>query len=300
MILLSLAIYIMSKVLRKIIKPKDKFTEILLIIASNILILNQYALEYLLFPESAVMCLGVLFLVIAIKVLVESPKHKYLKIFICLLITGLSYQAELNIFPVLAIMIYIVKQIKEKKKITIFLKEFIIELLKLSLIIIVELVIALVIIHLTKSLLQDTSSRMIKLTDFNSIIVRGKLILKYMRELWNNCMHMLPKHTLTTTIFLTLVLLVLINAQKQTIIHYILLLCINIIVCTIPMFVFDTGIRGRVSVPLTMVMGISCIILITSIQDIQTKWKRNIITIFTISLFILNAIYVIKNIADIV
>ena len=298
MILLSLAIYIMSKVLRKIIKPKDKFTEILLIIASNILILNQYALEYLLFPESAVMCLGVLFLVIAIKVLVESPKHKYLKIFICLLITGLSYQAELNIFPVLAIMIYIVKQIKEKKKITIFLKEFIIEMLKLSLIIMAVLAITLGIIYLTKSVLNNNTEKIISLTSYRAFIRRGRIVSKYMDELWNNCMHMLPKHTFTATIVLTIILLVLTKAKKQTIIYYILLMMVILLVCTAPLFVFDMGIHGRVSVPLAMVMGISCIILIANVQEIQTKWIKNVAVVFTIFLFVVNAIFILQNIAE--
>ena len=63
--------------------------EILIYLSAFILILNQYALEYLLFPESAVMCVGVLFTVLALKEFVSENKFKYLKITILLLLTGL-------------------------------------------------------------------------------------------------------------------------------------------------------------------------------------------------------------------
>ena len=49
------------------------------------------------------MCLGMLFTVLAIKSFVSDSKYKYLKTGIFLLLTGLSYQGELNIFPILAI-----------------------------------------------------------------------------------------------------------------------------------------------------------------------------------------------------
>ena len=45
---ISIAIYMISKILEKIIKPEKTFTKILLIGASFVLILNQFTLEYLL------------------------------------------------------------------------------------------------------------------------------------------------------------------------------------------------------------------------------------------------------------
>ena len=49
-----------NKILEKIINPEKVITKLMLLAGSFILILNQFTLEYLLFPESAVMCLGVL------------------------------------------------------------------------------------------------------------------------------------------------------------------------------------------------------------------------------------------------
>ncbi len=114
-IFISSAIYTMNKILEKLIKPKDKIQKISLILASFVLILNQFTLEYLLFPESAVMCLGLFLIVLATKIMIDNPKHKYIKIFIMLLIAGISYQGLLNIFPVLAMITYLVKEITEDK-----------------------------------------------------------------------------------------------------------------------------------------------------------------------------------------
>ena len=137
----TILIYIISKIFIDIIKPENKKKEILIYLASFVLILNQYTLEYLLFPESAVMCLGVLFNVIAIKFMVDNPKCKYIKIFSALLVAVFCYQGVLNMFPVLAILVYIVKQILDKREYKVKEKEFFVEMIKLAFIVIVVLAI---------------------------------------------------------------------------------------------------------------------------------------------------------------
>ena len=68
-IFIATAIYLMSKILEKIINPQKNLTKVLLVLSCFVLILNQFSLEFLIFPESAVMCLGVLLNVIAIKIM---------------------------------------------------------------------------------------------------------------------------------------------------------------------------------------------------------------------------------------
>ncbi len=130
-----------NKILEKIINPEKVITKLMLLAGSFILILNQFTLEYLLFPESAVMCLGVLFNVIAIKFMVDNPKCKYIKIFLALLVAVFCYRGVLNMFPVLAILVYIVKQILDKREYKVKEKEFFVEMKKLAFIVIVVLAI---------------------------------------------------------------------------------------------------------------------------------------------------------------
>lgn len=298
MIFLSISIHILSKVLRKILQPQSILSEIMIILASYVLILNQFTLEYLLFPESAVMCFGMLFLIISVKLVYESPNHKYFKIFLCLLITGLSYQGELNIFPALVIMIYVVKQIKENKKIKLFLKEFFLEMIKLAMIMIFVLAITMIMIKMGKAYFHDTSDRMMKFINLRAVYLRGEIILEYMDELWNECMHMLPKHSNTIVIMITIILLVIIKAKKQTMINYICLLAVMIASCVLPMFIFNTGICGRVNIPLMMTSGVSLVILLATSQHSNTEWQKNIVTIFTILVFIINSIFIIQNLTE--
>ena len=108
------------------------------------------------------MCLGMLFTVLAIKNFVSDSKYKYLKTGIFLLLTGLSYQGELNIFPILAILVIMLKQIKDKKKIKISLKDALKDFAKLVGITIIALAISYVIVKVCGNIFgQDKQSFMI-------------------------------------------------------------------------------------------------------------------------------------------
>ena len=50
MVFLAIAIYIIGGIFKDIIKPNSVLKEVLIYLASFVLILNQYTLEYLLFP----------------------------------------------------------------------------------------------------------------------------------------------------------------------------------------------------------------------------------------------------------
>ena len=57
-LLLSLSVFILFKTLLKTMKIEKLPDKIILLLAIFILVFNQFSLEFLLFPESAVMCLG--------------------------------------------------------------------------------------------------------------------------------------------------------------------------------------------------------------------------------------------------
>lgn len=297
-IFISISVYMISKILEKIIKPEKTFTKILLIGASFVLILNQFTLEYLLFPESAVMCLGVLFNVIAVKIMVDNPKHKYLKIFLALLVAVFSYQGLLNMFPVLAILVYIVKQIKEKGEIKKKVKEFFIEMFILAIIVVILLGLSLVAINVGKTLLDSNQDRMIHLKDDKAISLRQETVTEYIDELWNKTMYMLPDHLNTAIILISLILLILLKANKWTFTQYIILIIGSFVMCIGPMFIFNTGVCGRVNEPLTMLWGASLMILLTQSTVQKENNTIKIIYAFIILSFILNNIFILQNISE--
>lgn len=298
-IFIATAIYLMNKILERIVNPEKTITKLMLTAGCFLLILNQFTLEYLLFPESAVMCLGVLFNVIAVKIMVDNPKHKYLKIFFSLLIAGFSYQGLLNMFPVIAILIYIIKLIKDKRNYKVNLKEFVIEMIKLAIIVLAVLGICMIAIKVGTTLLNSDQDRTIKIKDEKSFSLRTETVADYVDELWNNSMHTLPSHTNTIILIASFILLILLKTKKQVILRYLLLIIISFIMCILPMFVFNTGIAGRVNLPLMMLWGASLIILVVQSTIINKETKiLKVLYGFIILSFIINNIFIMQNITE--
>ena len=216
-ILIGTSIYLIDRILENIIKTENNTLKIMLIASSFVLILNQFTLEFLLFPESAVMCLGVLLNVIAIKIMIESPKHKYLKIFFTLLIAALCYQGLLNMFPVLAIMTYIVKQIVDKEEYKIKEKEFFTEMIKLAVIVIAVLAICMIVVKIGTTSLNSKQDRMMHLIDLEAVMLRGETVAEYMDELWNKSMHMLPNNFSNIILIISFISLIILRTKKNVI-----------------------------------------------------------------------------------
>lgn len=297
-VFIATSIYLMYKILENIIKPQKKIVKLMLIASTFVLILNQFTLEYLLFPESAVMCLGVLFNVIAVKIMVNNPKHKYAKIFLALLVAVFSYQGLLNMFPVLAILIYIVKEIMDKREYKVKEKEFFVEMIKLAVIVIVVLGISMVAIKLGKTLLNSDQDRMIHMVDMEAVKLRGEIVLEYLAELWNETMYMLPSHINSAVLIISLIMMIVLKTKKEIIMQYILLLVVSFTICIIPMFIFNTGVCGRVNEPLTMIWGASLIILLVQSTTIPECKKTKFIYGFIIASFIINNIFIMQNITE--
>ena len=297
-IFIGTAIYTISKIFEKLIKPKSQILKISITLASFILILNQFTLEYLLFPESAVMCFGLFLNVLAVKIMIENPKHKYLKIFILLFLAGISYQGLFNIFPILAMTTYLVKEITEDKPYKEKEKEFFIEMIKLAIIVMLALLICIGIIKIGTTMLNSKQDRRMHLISFEAVQLRGETVREYLNELWNECMAMLPKHTNTITLIISFILLLINRTKKEYIMQYILIIFIVFLICIIPMFLFNTGVCGRTNVPLMMLWGTSLIILLAQASISPRNKINNIIYIFTIISFIINSIFIMQNITE--
>ena len=244
------------------------------------------------------MCLGVFLDVLAIKVMVENPKYKYLKIFIVLLVATLCYQGVLNIFPILAILVHIIRQIIDKREYKIKEKEFFKEMIRLAVIVIIVLAICMSVIKIGKTLLNSNQDRTMHLVDMEAVMLRGETVLEYLDELWNKSMNMLPDHINTVIVVVTFILMIAMKTKKEIIMQYILLLIVAFTICIVPMFIFNTGICGRVNVPLTMIWGVSLLILFTQSTLIpKGKMNKSIYMLIIVS-FIVNNIFIMQNITE--
>ena len=111
-------------------------------------------------------------------------------------------------------------------------------------------------------------------------------------------MYMLPEHINTIIVIGTVVLLFLLKTNKWTIIQYRILVILTCIMCIGPMFIFNTGVCGRVNEPITMLWGASLIILLTqSIHINENKIVKLIYAIIVVS-FIINSSFIVQNVAE--
>lgn len=295
MVFLSISIYLISWVFKNIIKPDSILKEVLIYLASFVLILNQYTLEYLLFPESAVMCMGVLFIVLAIKEFAGKNDNKYLKIFLYLLITGLSYQGELNIFPILVLLVLIVKQIKEKKKTKEFLRESIIEIVKIMAITISVLIICTLIVNICADIFHSKKESMIIIRNETMLRRKLNLVRFYSRDIIIKGINMLPKYSIIIYPFIILALLVITEAKIQTIVNYVVYILISFASVVLPLFIITAAVCARLSLPAMMIFGGSLLILIANTNNELKEWKKKLIYTFIVLIFLLNAGYIIQN-----
>lgn len=302
-IFISIAIYIINQIFEDIIKPQKNITKLALTASCFVLILNQFTLEYLLFAESAIMCLSILLIVLAINVMVKESKHKYIKIFLLLMLSALSYQCSLNIFPVLAISIYIIKGIFDKRNWKIKLKEFCIEMIKLALILLLILSICIGIIKICNKVLNNNENfqlenRISDLSNNDVITQKNEKVKNCFNSVWNKGLNMLPPYTLNITIATTLILLIFLRTKKHIIMQYIMLIIVIILMFIMGIYIFRYVECGRMNEPIMMIWGVSLIILIAQSQIVEMYKIEKIIYMLAILSFVINSIFLMQNITE--
>ncbi len=289
-IFVALSIYETSNILNSFVKRDSQFLNWIIVLISFILILNQFTLEYLLFPESAVMCLGLYLIILAIKNLIKDPN--YFKIFVLLLIATICYQGLLNIFPLLVFLIYILKQITGEK---INKKMIFKDLCKLIAILIGVLSLSIITIEVGKNILGSTVDRSNNLSTLNSLFNQFNTITDYFIELFNYNINLLPHYLNYIIIVVTILFLALLKSNKKEIRNYIFFIIFILMICIAPMFAFNTGPVGRVNSPIAMLWGCSLVILL--LKSLDSKFK-NVTYFLIIASFILNNTYIYLNIKE--
>ena len=295
-IFLSIATYQIFMKFQEIFGLQDKkdLKWLLLALASYVLIFNQYTLELLVFPESAVMCLGVLLCIkSAILVVTQKPK-KYLKITLMMLISTFCYQGQINIFPIIAIVLIFMQNANSDKPIKEKIVEFIKEMLKIGAILIILITVALCSIKISQHLIGTTLNRGVTLNDKADWEIRVRIVKKYIDALWVNSMNMLPKNTTNIIIIITTILLILQKNKKEYIFKYLFTIFAVFCVCVIPMFIFNTGACGRVNIPMSEILGISLIFILKNMAK-DRKYINKIIILLVIGTFMFNNIMLIRN-----
>ena len=284
-ILLSISVIIVYRFMEKQLKVEKTFNKILLLISVYVCIFNHMTVEYLLYPESAVMCLGILMIVLATITYLTANKYRYLKTFLFVLIGTLCYQGIVNLLPVLVITSIFLKN-KDNLTIKQTIKTYIIEILKIGILFMVVMLISYGISQIADSVIGDTSSRLRTNKSLKDIIYFSKDVVCDQFAL-------MPKYLSVIVMGSTIALLITYSKNKINMILYYILIVFSAYVFTLLPVLAWGYVMSRMAMAVGSIMGISLIFVSTLIKDEQKQIGNTIIVFLIISYF--NSVNFIRN-----
>ena len=286
-ILLSISVVMLYRFMEQELKVKKILNKVLLLIATYVCIFNHITVEYLLYPESAIMCLGILTIVLAVIAYLSEDRNRYLKTFLLVLFSTLCYQGIVNLLPVLVITIVFIKN-KDELTIKKTFKTYIAEMLKLGIMFIVVMLISYGISQIADKVIGETSSRL--RTDKTLI---G--IIYYSKDVLIDQFNLLPKYLSVVVMGFTSIMLIIYSKNKLNMVIYYLLTVIAAYVFTLLPILAWGYVMARMAIVIGAVMGISLIFLVPLVKDDKEKIKNTIIIAFIVCYFIFNTINFIRN-----
>ena len=146
--------YIIKLLKNKIEQNKNyKIIKSIILIGSILIILNPFVVENFAYIDNLLMSLSILLGTIASKILIENKKGTYIKNLILIILAGLCYQGNLNMWIVLSILYF---AISEKKTIKEWGK-FLFKLVSIAIIILIFLV---AILNISNFIINNEQSRL--------------------------------------------------------------------------------------------------------------------------------------------
>lgn len=286
-IITSISIYTLYKMIVEKIENNNSKIKLLIILSTFIIIFNAITLEYLIYAESSIMCLSVLFSILGVKQLLSNKKKSYIKSLILIIIATFSYQGSVNIYITLTLLMLFIDKTKTKKEIIkIFMKSISI--------FVISFVINVLTIYILNFILLDEQNRIAQggiLYNINNFAEKLALVLVY--SLVTNY-NIWPIGITPITIIITILVLTYKNNDKKEqikiIIRYILLVVIAIGVCVAPIFLMkNPSLEPRMAMSIGSIIGISIIYLIVNTQNSNKMFKKTL-EIVIIIFFVYNTV----------
>ena len=286
-IFLSLSVFILYKLIIKQLDIKSVKNKILILIGIYVIIFNHVAIEYLLYPESGVMCLSILLTAIATKVYVTQTRKKYLKTLLLMILGTLCYQGTINLLPVLVSAIIFLKN-KREFDIKITLKVYILDMLKIGIMFIISMLISYAITKIADVIIGDTSSR---LRTGRSLLN----VIEFSKEIITVQFSLIPKYLAIIVMIITSMLLLMYSSKKLQFIHYLLVVIAAYVFTMLPIMAWGY-LMARMAMGIGALMGVSLLFIGTLLEEEKpNKIAKEIFTVLIILYFIFNSINFLRN-----
>lgn len=289
-IFISLSIFILYKYILKITKRNSKQYKFLMLLSVWILVYNPFAIEYLLFPESAVMCFGVFLTVLAGIISDSESNIKYLKIFGLLLLASICYQPVILAFPVLFLLLKFLNNEKQDKFLIKNWKSIIVYFLIFLIIFIINLVL----IRISAVCFNSDMNRKILDEERQNISERVRRAFYGLYIILKTNLNLLPHNTSIIMIMISLPFLLNMKDRKQNIINYFLIIIVSILGVLGLFLLFPPQLCGRMNYAIGMICGISMMFILQLFQE-NKHIINYVISIIIIIIFLIYSIEMFQN-----
>ena len=268
-------------------KQFDIFYNILIVGISFIIIFNFCTVECLIFWESGVMCLGILFAVIASCLFNSNLKFKRLIALFVLLIGSLCYQGSITIFIPLTLVLLAYKY-KES------IKSIFIETIKVGIIYVIVMVINLL---ATKIFSQFFNNEFRKMTTL-SITDIFNTLLRFGHDMMVKTFGIGTKYWYLLLIaVISIIVLIYILKQRKSkfyIFEYVVVSISCILVPILPMLatpIEDQYMEPRMAISFGSSIGIILLFLILDVELYKNNLFKYLITMIVVIMLMLNSMY---------
>ena len=290
-IIYALAIYNVFSYIMQLLKSKfeqsnnTKMIKVIILLSSVLIILNTLTVENFAYIENLIMSLSILLGTIAARILHENKKGAYLKTLFLIMLAGLCYQGNLNVWIGLSILYFVI----DKKK---TIKEWIRYLIKLGSIVIFTLIFLVITLNITNLIIGNEQSRLgASKKDLKEII--SIFCIFFIQPITDVTFGYYPKMLIAIDILITTLLVVNLEKNKpvNSLIKYYFLLLIIIIACICPAFLQkNISLSARMINCIGAIIGISLIYIcyIITKKENQNKIATIIVLALSIIMFCIN------------
>lgn len=291
LIIYAFAIFNVYTYLIKILSSKieqDEKKKAIILMGSVLIILNPLTIENFAYIENIIMSLSILLGTISAKILHQNQKGAYAKTTLLMILAGLCYQGNLNMWIVLSILYF---AIDEKKPVKEWIKYF----AKLASIVIIVLCSLLLVLNFCNNIIGNEQSRL-----GNSNYSFQELIFLFtMFCIWpitNMTFGYYPQMLISIVIIITTIMIGLKKDSTATrmVCKYFFIVCLAILACIIPSFLQkNINISARILNGIGAIIGMS--IIFALYVNVANKKPSKI---FTYALLTLTTILIFINLFD--
>lgn len=278
---------IADKKIKEESKKKRKVINIVILLASFLIILNPMTVECFAYVENIIMSLSILLITYASKTLYENKRYAYIKTLVLMILAALSYQGTLNMWILLSILFFTIDD-EDKKG-----KDWAKYLFKMATIIIILLLSIMAVLKIGELFTNENQER---IGNFSLNIIKTVylMILGSIQIVTTSTFNLFPEYLICSIILITLILLFVLTKKntKSIILKYLFCIFIIIASCIVPVFLQRIpAISARISLAIGGIIGFS--IIYTLFKTLNSK-EKNIAYI----LLVISIIYLSINIFD--